>query len=128
MINNKRISKLKKEIFKIKGNPKYLKCIVKAREGLYLFGLKKDIKHHKECYKPIDKEIEGLEVIECSDYSIEDILIVGDGKSELVVFTDDILEDIPNDVKERFKKACFNNPDNPYKELTTEDLKVLIDE
>lgn len=128
MINNKRISKLKKEIYKIKGNPKYLRCIVKAREGLYLFELNKDIEHHKECYKPIDKEIEGLEVIECSNYSIENIFIVGDGKSELVVFTDDVLEDIPNDVKERFKEACIKNPENPYKELSTEDLKVLINE
>lgn len=127
MINSKRMSKLKKDIYKIKGNPKYLKCIVKAREGLYLFELNRDIEHHRGCYKAIDKEIEGLEVIECGDYSIENILIVGDGKSELVVFTDDILEDIPNDVKVRFKNSCIKNSDNPYKELSTEDLKALID-
>lgn len=90
MINSKRMSKLKKDIYKIKGNPKYLKCIVKAREGLYLFELNRDIEHHKECYKPIDKEIEGLEVIECNDYSIEDILIVGNGNSEFKVFIDDV--------------------------------------
>lgn len=128
MINNKRISKLKKEIYKIKGNPKYLRCIVKAREGLYLFELKKEIEHHRDCYKAIDKEIEGLEVIECGEYSIDDILIVGDGKSEFIVFMEDSLEDIPNDVKERFKKACLRNPENPYKELSTDDLKLLLDE
>lgn len=128
MINNRRISKLKKEIYKIKGNPKYLKCIVRAREGVYLFELKKDAKNHKECYKPIDKEIEGIEVVECSDFSIEDILIVGDGNSELVVFTDDIIGDACYDLKKRFKKACINNPENPYRELSTEDLKILVGE
>lgn len=126
MISNKRISKLKKEIYKIKGKPKYSKCIVMAREGLYLFELNKVIEHHRECYKRIDDVIEGIEVIECKEYSIEDILIVGDGKSEFKVFIDDILEDIPNDVKERFKESCIKNPDNPFKELSTEDLKVLL--
>lgn len=92
MINSKRISKLKKDIYKIKGNPKYLRCIVKAREGLYLFELNKGIEHHRGCYKAIDKEIEGLEVIECGDYSIENILIVGDGNSEFKVFIDDVEE------------------------------------
>lgn len=128
MIDNKRIAKLKKEIYKIKGSPKYSKLIVKTREGLYLFQLRKNTENHKECYTPIDNTIDGLEVVECSDYSINDILIVGNGESELTVLMDDILEDIPNDVKERFKSSCIKNPDNPYKELTTEDLKVLIDE
>ena len=127
MISNKRIARLKKEIYKIKGNPKYSKCIVKAREGLYLFQLRKGIEHHKDLYTKIDKEIEGLEVVECSEYSIEDILIVGNGESEPIVFIDDILEDIPSDVKERFKSSCIKNPDDPYKELSTEDLKLLVE-
>ncbi|WP_291650140.1 hypothetical protein [Clostridium sp.] len=127
MISNKRISKLKKEIYKIKGDLKYSKFLVKTREGLYLFQLRKNTENHKECYTPIDNPRDGLEVVECSDYSIDDILIVGNGESEPTVLIDDILEDIPNDVKERFKNSCIKNPDNPYKELSTEDLKALID-
>lgn len=125
MINNKRISRLKKEIYKIKGNPKYLKCIVKARDGLYLFELNKDIEHHIECYKRIESVLDGVEVIECEEYSIEDILIVGDGKSEFKVFLEDILEDIPDEIKERFRESYIKNPKDPYKELSTEDLKIL---
>ena len=90
MLSNKRIAKLRKEIYKIKGNPKYSKCILKTRDGLYLFQLRKSVECDKECYVPIDNVIDGLEIIECSDYSIEDILIVGNGESELIVFIDDI--------------------------------------
>lgn len=93
MINSRRISKLKRNLYKIKGNPKYSKCIVKVMEGMYLFELKNNAAHHKDLYKKIDKVIDGLEVIELNDYSIEDILVAGNGLSELVVFTGDILED-----------------------------------
>lgn len=100
MISSKRISKLKRNLYKIKGNPKYSKCIVKVLEGMYLFELKNNVAYHKDLYKKIDKVIDGLEVLELNDYSIEDILIAGDGISELVVFTGDILEDSPNDVQQ----------------------------
>lgn len=126
MISNKRIAKLKKDIYKIKGNPKYSKFIVKTRDGLYLFEYKKGIEHHKECYKPIDNVIDGLELIECIEYSIEDILIIGNGEKEPIVLIDDISLDIPNDVRGRFKESCIKNPNNPYEELSTEDLKILI--
>lgn len=128
MISNKRISKLKKEIYKIKGNPKYSKFIVKTEEGLYLFNLKKGAENYKEHYTPLDKVIDGLELVECSDYSINDILILGNGENEPIVLIDDILGNITNDVKERFKQLCIKNPNDPYKELSAEDLKFLADE
>ncbi|MDU1412690.1 MAG: hypothetical protein E6929_07740 [Clostridium sp.] len=43
MINNKRVHKLKKEVYRIKGNHKYNKFIIKAAEGLFLFEANRDM-------------------------------------------------------------------------------------
>lgn len=92
MINDKRIGKLKKEIKKKIGSIEYIKFNIKTKEGLYLFDINAPGEHHKDKYTKIDKVVEGLETCDLSEYSIENILIVGDGKTEPVFILGDIYE------------------------------------
>lgn len=116
MINSKRVSKLKSQVYKIKGNPTYTKFIVEAREGLFLFEANKGVIHHREHYTKLDKPIPGLEVVDCSSCSIDGLLIVGDGKSEPVIISDDI------PYADEIAEGYLNNNENPYKNLSREQL------
>jgi len=120
MINSKRVNKLRRNVYKIKGNPAYSKFIVQAKEGLYLFDSDKVVIHHKEKYSPIDKPVEGLQLLDCSEYSIDSILIVGDGKSEPVVIEDAI--PFAYDIAEGYlEDSC-----NPFRGLGNEQLKKIV--
>lgn len=87
MINSKRISKLKKDIKDKIGDIKYIKFNVKTKEGLYVIDLNAP---GKRKYIKIDKPIEELITYDFSEYSVKDILIVGDGKTEPVAIVEDI--------------------------------------
>lgn len=91
MINSKRILKLRRKISKTVGQTKYIKFNIKTKEGLYLFNLNTPGKHHKDKYTKIDKPVEGLEIYDFAECNIEDILIVGNGKSEPTTILDDVL-------------------------------------
>lgn len=109
MINDKRIGKLKKEIKKKIGIIEYIRFNVKTKEGLYLFDINAPGEHHKDKYTKIDEIIEGLKLYDLSEYSIEDILIVGDSKSEPTVIID----------------GYMNNPEEPFKNFSDEQLKEI---
>jgi len=120
----KRINRLEKELESNIGKLEYIKFIVKTKEGLFLFDLNKDVDEHIEKYAPIADIIPGYYVHDVSEHPLDTILIVGDGKHEPICIIDDY-EDLPEEIQESFKKACNKNSSNPYKELTTEELKVL---
>ena len=90
MINDKRIDKLKREIKNKLGSIEYIKFNVKTKEGLYLFDLKADGIYHKDHYIKIDELVKGLKLYDLSEYSIDDILIIGDGKNRSTVIIDDV--------------------------------------
>lgn len=118
MINSKRISKLKKDIKDKIGDIKYIKFNVKTKEGLYMI----DINAPGESkYIKIDKPIEELITYDFSEYSVKDILIVGDGKTEPV----SIVDDIP--YKEKIIKGYLNNPEEPFKDFTNDELIEISD-
>ena len=119
MINDKRIGKLKKEIKKKIGIIEYIRFNVKTKEGLYLFDINAPGEHHKDKYTKIDEIIEGLKLYDLSEYSIEDILIVGDSKSEPTV----IIDDIP--YKNEIIDGYMNNPEEPFKNFSDEQLKEI---
>lgn len=119
MINNKRVCKLKKDIKKKLGNIECIKFYVKTKEGLYLFNFNAPGVHHKDKYTKIDKVIEGLKLYDLSEYSIDDILIVGDGKSEPTV----IIDDTP--YKDKIIDGYMNYPDEPFKNFSNEELKEI---
>lgn len=121
MISNKRVSKLKRRVYEIKGNPIYSKFMVQASDALYLFEANKEVIHHKEQYTKLEKPIEGLEIVDCSNCSIDNILIAGDGKSEPIVISDDIpfAYDIAMGYLEDSKR--------PFKNLSREQLIEIAD-
>ncbi|NLK23189.1 MAG: hypothetical protein GX309_04195 [Clostridiales bacterium] len=91
MINSKRILKLRTEISKKVGQTKYIKFSIKAKEGLFLVNFNTPGNIHQSKYTRIKNLIEGLEIYDFSEWSIEDILIIGDGKSEPTTILDDVL-------------------------------------
>lgn len=91
MINSKRILKLRTEISKKIGQTKYIKFNIKAKEGLFLVNFNTPGNIHQSKYTKIDKPVEGLETYDLSAWSIEDILIIGNGKSEPTTILDDVL-------------------------------------
>lgn len=119
MINDKRIGKLKKEIKKKIGSIEYIKFNIKTKEGLYLFDIKAPGDSHKDKYTKIDKVIEGLKLYDLSEYSMDDILIVGDSKSKPTV----IIDDIP--YKKEIIDGYMNNPKEPFKNFSDEELKDI---
>lgn len=120
MINSKRVLKLKKEVYKKAGNLIYSKFVVKTKEGLFLFDTNIKGIHHKDKYKPIKEPIKGLIIEDLSEYWIDDILIVTDGKSEPVIILD-------GPYAERIADGYTNNPERPFKDFTTDELKEIAD-
>lgn len=120
MINSKRVLKLKKEVYKKVGNPIYSKFVVKTKEGLFLFDNNIKGIHHESKYKSIKEPIKGLIIEDLSDYCIDDILIVTDGKSEPVIILD-------GPYAERIADGYANDPERPFKDFTTDELKEIAD-
>jgi hypothetical protein len=120
MINNKRISKLKRDIYKKVGKLCYSNFIIQAIDGLYLFEMNKGAIFHKDKYIKIDKAIDGLEIIDYKECSIDSLLIVGDGKSEPVIIEDHI------PYSERIAEGYLNNSNEPFKDFSNDELKEII--
>lgn len=119
MINNKRIAKLRRDIYKKVGKTCYSKFIVQAIEGLYLFEMNKKSIFYKDNYTKLDKAIDGLEIIDYKECSIDSLLIVGDGKSEPVIIEDNI------PYAERIAEGYLNDPEEPFKNFSNDELKDI---
>lgn len=124
IISKNKINKIKRNLEGSIGKQEYTKFIIKAKDGLFLFDLSKN-PFYEDIYIPIEKELQGLIVEDCSKCLIENIIVAGNGKSEPVIITMDDLEEVPEELQYNFKDACINNPSDPFSELTTEELKVL---
>ncbi|MBY6931872.1 hypothetical protein [Clostridium botulinum] len=122
MINTKRISKLKRDIKNKYGMQEYAKFVVKAEEGLFLFNLTQNPAIDNQ-RKKIEKELTGYKVNDYSNYSIEDILVVGDGRTEPIVIYGCLEDDEFRDIKK------YSNKDNVinYSELSKEQLIEIVD-
>lgn len=119
MLNNKRIAKLRRDIYKKVGKICYSKFIVQAKEGLYLFEMNKEAIFHKDKYTKLDKAIDELEIIDYKECSIDSLLIVGDGKSEPVIIEDNI------PYAKRITEGYLNDPEDPFKNFTNDELKNI---
>lgn len=123
MINNKRIQRLKHNIKKVYGSKEFSKVAIRAKEGLFLFNLLEKPGSDERRIK-LDMEIANYDVSECTNHSIDKILVVGDGRIQPVIIIDDIPED--DDFQQLKQYADENNILN-YSELSTEDLKKIVD-
>lgn len=121
MISSKRVNKLKRNIEKMYSVIDTHKFIVKAKEGLFLFD-QTELKT-EEKRKKINEVIKGIEVFNCSEVSINNILIVGAPGSNKTIIIDDIEED-PEGMK--ILREYFNAANMLiYSDLTNEQLKEI---
>lgn len=90
MLSIKRINKIKKELVKKNGDISYTKFIINAKDGLYLV----DLSNQNNKYTKIDSIIKGYEVEDLQEFTIDHILVCGDGSCDPVIITDDIPDDI----------------------------------
>ena len=122
MINNRRIQRLKQNIKKTYGSKEFSKVYVKAKEGIFLFNLLEKPGADERRIK-LNDEIINHEISEFTDYSINEILVVGDGRVEPVIIYGALEDDDFQNVKQY---ADENNILN-YSELSTDDLKKIAD-
>lgn len=119
IISKSRINKVKKQLESEFGKPEYFKFMIRARNGLFLINLKK-----KPCdgrtYIPIDNEMPGLKLYDCSCCNIEEIIVIGNGKNEPSF----VLEDIP--YVDRIAEGYINNPEKPFQDFEDNELKEII--
>lgn len=120
MISNKRIQRLKQNIKKAYGSKEFSKVVIRAKEGLFLFNLLEKPGSDEREIK-LDEEIINYDVSEFPNCSINDILVVGDGRAEPVIIYGSLEDDDFQEVKQY---ADENNILN-YSELSTEDLKKI---
>ncbi|MBY6836271.1 hypothetical protein FDG50_01845 [Clostridium botulinum] len=122
MISTKRISKLKRDIKNKYGMQEYAKLVIKAEEGLFLFDLTQNPAIDNQ-RKKIEEELTGYKVKDYSNYSIEDILVVGDGRAEPIVIYGSLEDDDFRGIKK------YSNKDNVinYSELSKEQLIEIVD-
>lgn len=126
-ISKSRINKIKKDLENKLGKEEYRKFIVKAKDGLFLFDMLKN-PFYEDRYMHVEKEIPGLEIVDCSHCNIRDIIVAGNGTQEPVI----ICIDIPDD--EELEKAIMKvKADNTsptrlnFEDLSNEELKKIID-
>ena len=125
MLSRKRMNSIKKELKKIIGAIDCSKFIVKAKDGLFLF----DLKNQQRRYEKIDSEIPGYKVEDLKEFSIENIIVCGDGSHETVTI---IIDYLPEDIEELNNMVDSYNEDiqpevlnETLKHLNTETLKKI---
>ena len=90
MLSIKRINKIKKELIKKNGDISCTKFIINAKDGLYLVNLKDTLNK----YSKIDSIVKGYLVEDMNEFSIDNIVICGDGSCDPVILIDDLVPDI----------------------------------
>lgn len=124
MLSIKRINKIKKELLKKNGDISYTKFIISSKDGLYMVDLSNQINK----YTKIDSTIKGYNVEDLQEFTIEHILVCGDGSCEPVIITDDIPEDIGglNDMLNSYPEEVQSSVlREALKQMDTEKLKII---
>lgn len=88
--NRKRLLKIENAIKKKYAYSSYSKFIIKAKDGLYLVDLHK----WSNRYTKIDSLIDGYLVEDLQEFTMEHILVCGDGSYEPIFIIDDFEDDI----------------------------------
>lgn len=116
MISRKRINNIKRELNKSVGNKEYSRFIINAKDGLYLI----DLSNQNNKYTKIDSVIKGYKIENLQEFTIDHILVCGDGSCEPVIITDDIPDDIGG-----LNEMVNSYPKENHKSILTEALKQM---
>lgn len=124
MLSIKRINKIKKELIKKNGDISCTKFIINAKDGLYLVNLKDTLNK----YTKIDSIVKGYLVEDMNEFSIDNIVVCGDGSCDPVILIDDIPDDIDsiNDMINSYPVEVQNSVlRETLKHIDTDKLKVI---
>lgn len=92
--------------------------IVKAKEGLFQGSI--GVMQNQGDYIKIDKVTEGVKVLDYSEYSIDDLRVIGDGVMDPIVI--DCYETYANEIV----KGYLNNPASPFENFTNDELREIV--
>ncbi|KEI10831.1 hypothetical protein Z957_12350 [Clostridium sp. K25] len=123
IISRKRIINIKKELEKKIGKEEYTRFIIRAKNGLFLIDLTK-----KPIYSHIKKEIPGLEIEDCLNCNMEDIIVAGDGTMEPVIICMDMPDD--EEIEKAIRKVKADNTKESklnFEDVSTEELIKIVD-
>ncbi|MHC6178645.1 hypothetical protein ACYUJ6_02125 [Clostridium sp. JNZ X4-2] len=118
-----KINSIKSELKKRVQDENNFKAIVKAREGLFLFDLNKGLNVEGKCI-PIEKGIQGIEINDCSDHPIGNIVATYDDTNNQIDVKV-VPEDIP--YSKRIAAGYLNNPQRPFESFTDSELEKIIE-
>lgn len=127
IVSKNRINKIRKELENKIGKEEYSKFIIRAKDGLFLFHMKRD-PFREKYYDCIEKEIPGLKIADCSHCNIKDIIVAGDGTQEPVIICIDMSDD--EEIQKAIRKVKADNTSPGklnFEDVSTEELIKIVD-
>lgn len=132
-IVSSRINRIKDELMAAHNKVVLNKVIVKAKEGLFILDILKPVNEYMERYTAINNVIPGYKHFDYSSYSIKGIYAYQYRNSlgyheDFIIKEEMIKEGLRNDLVDSLEKAVIKSPRNPYQELSSHELKCIVDQ